>query len=58
MISRWRARWHITPANAVWIALPDPGALIMERRMLPGVKARAEQAAPPGLVHRHRVTRL
>jgi hypothetical protein len=33
LISRWRARWHVTPASAAWIALrawladcPDPGS--------------------------------
>jgi hypothetical protein len=44
LISRWRARWHITPASALWIALSDPGTFIMERKMLLGIKARAEQA--------------
>ena len=51
LISRWRARWHITPASALWIALSDPGAFIMERKMLLGIKARAEQAAQPELAH-------
>jgi hypothetical protein len=45
LISRWRACWHITLASAVWIALSDPGAFIMERRMLLGIKARAERPA-------------
>jgi hypothetical protein len=49
LISRWRARWHITPASALWIALSDPGTFIMERKMLLGIKARAEQAARPEL---------
>jgi hypothetical protein len=52
LISRWRARWHVTPASAAWIALSEPGAFIMERRMLQGIKARAEQAARPGLAQR------
>jgi hypothetical protein len=52
LISRWRARWHVTPASAAWIALSDPGAFIMERRMLLGIKARAEQAVWPGLARR------
>jgi hypothetical protein len=51
LISRWRARWHITAASALWIALSGPGAFIMERKMLLGIKARAEQAARPGLAH-------
>jgi hypothetical protein len=49
LISRWRARWRITAASALWIALSDPGAFIMERKMLLGIKARAEQAAQPEL---------
>jgi hypothetical protein len=49
LISRWRARWHVTAASALWIALSDPGAFIMERKMLLGIKARAEQAAQPEL---------
>jgi len=51
LISRWHARWHITPASALWIALSDPGTFIMERKMLLGIKARAEHAAQPGLAH-------
>jgi len=51
LISRWHARWHITPASALWIALSDPGAFIMERRMLLGIKARAERTPLPGLAH-------
>lgn len=53
LISRWRVTWRVTPASALWIALSDPGAFIMERKMLLGLKARAEQAARPGLA-RHR----
>ena len=56
LISRWHARWHITPASALWIALSDPGTFIMERRMLLGIRARAERAehAPrPTFAHYH-----
>ena len=35
----------MTLANAFWILISDPGPFIMERRMLKGIKARAEQAA-------------
>ena len=52
LTSRWRARWHVTPASAACIALSEPGAFIMERRMLLGIRARAEQAARPGLAQR------
>lgn len=45
LVSRWRVRWAPTPATAFWILLSDPGAFVMERRMLKGIKARAERAA-------------
>jgi hypothetical protein len=45
LVSRWRARWPLTPATAFWILLSDPGAFIMERKMLKGIKARVERAA-------------
>ena len=45
LIERWRADWEPTPANNFVIrALLEPGAFIMERRMLLGIKARAERA--------------
>jgi hypothetical protein len=45
LISRWRVNWPLTPATALWILLSDPGAFIMERRMLKGIKARAERTS-------------
>ena len=50
LISRWRARWLVTTASAPWTALPDPSSFATERRMLLGIKLRAEKAAQPGLV--------
>jgi hypothetical protein len=44
LVSRWRVNWPLTPATAFWILLSDPGAFIMERRMLNGVRERAERA--------------
>lgn len=45
LIERWRADWEPTFANTLVIrALLEPGAFIMERRMLLGIKARAEHA--------------
>jgi hypothetical protein len=41
LVSRWRVRWPLTPATAFWILLSDPGAFIMERKMLKGIQARA-----------------
>jgi hypothetical protein len=45
LISRWRQDWPFTPATAFWIAIADPGAFIMERKMLKGIKARAERSS-------------
>ena len=44
LVSRWRVSWSLTPATAFWILLSDPGAFLMERRMLKGIKIRAERA--------------
>ena len=51
LIRWWRARWHLTPDSALWMALSDPGTFIMDRKMLLRFKARAEHAAQPGLAH-------
>jgi hypothetical protein len=45
LVSRWRQDWPITPATAFWILISDPGAFIMERKMLKGIKERAERLA-------------
>jgi hypothetical protein len=45
LVSRWRQRWPLTPATAFWILVSDPGAFIMERKMLKGIRARAERSA-------------
>ena len=50
LISRWRARWLVTAASNPWTALSDPSSFATERRMLLGIKARAEKAAQPRLV--------
>jgi hypothetical protein len=42
LVSRWRMSWSLTPATAFWILLSDPGAFIMERKMLKGIRSRAE----------------
>ena len=52
LISRWRGRWLVTAASAPWTALSDPSSYVTDRRMLLGIKARAEQVTQPGLVHR------
>ncbi|HSP54439.1 MAG TPA: hypothetical protein VLS25_02530, partial [Dehalococcoidia bacterium] len=46
LVTRVRARvnrW--SPEAALWVALMDPGAYIMERKMLEGIKQRAEKMA-------------
>jgi hypothetical protein len=50
LVSRWRVDWPLTPATAFWVLISDPGAFIMERKMLKGIKARAERAVPTGNV--------
>jgi hypothetical protein len=41
LVSRFRADLPVTPASLVWIALCDPGAFVMERKMLKGIARRA-----------------
>ena len=48
LVSRWRVDWPLTPATAFWILLSDPGAFIMERKMLKGIRFRAEAAVQAG----------
>jgi hypothetical protein len=48
LVSRWRVDWPLTPATALWILLCDPGAFIMERKMLKGIRSRAEATAQSG----------
>jgi hypothetical protein len=45
LVSRWRVHWPLTPATAYWILISDPGAFLMKRRMLKGIRARAERSA-------------
>jgi len=42
LLSRWRNRWEATPATAIVIAMSDPGAFIMEQRILREIKRRVE----------------
>jgi len=44
-ISRWKQDWPRTPTASVWIAIADPGAFIMERRMLLRIRELAERSA-------------
>ena len=45
LVSRWRNKWgKITAANALMIALTDPGTFIMEQKMLREIRKRAERS--------------
>lgn len=44
LVSRWRNKWgKITLANALFIAITDPGTFIMEQKMLREIRDRAER---------------
>jgi hypothetical protein len=45
LVSRWRERWPRTAATIFWLLISEPGSFIMERKMLLGIKARAELQA-------------
>jgi hypothetical protein len=45
LISRWRQNWPRTPATFAWIAISDPGAFVMEQKMLRTIRRLAER--PP-----------
>ena len=43
LIARWRQDYEPTPANVIgWRVFTDPITFVMERKMLQGIKARAE----------------
>jgi hypothetical protein len=42
LISRWRQDWPKSVGTYVWIALSDPGAFLMEQKMLRRIRALAE----------------
>jgi hypothetical protein len=46
LISRWRLDLPKTLSTSVWIALADPGAFVMEQKMLRTLRDLAERAAP------------
>jgi hypothetical protein len=49
VIERWLADWNSSAQNFVFMrAFLEPGAFIMSRKMLLGIKQRAERATPPG----------
>jgi hypothetical protein len=44
LVSRWRAKFEITPATVLMIALSEPGTFIMEQKMLRTIRDRVESA--------------
>jgi hypothetical protein len=45
LISRWRQDWPRSAGTYVWIALSDPGAFLMEQKMLRRIRELAERMA-------------
>lgn len=45
LVSRWRQAWERGPATAFWLMISDPGAFVMERKMLLNLKARIERTS-------------
>ena len=45
LITRFRVRWGATGPQRVLLAIIEPGSFVMERKMLLGIKARAERLA-------------
>jgi hypothetical protein len=43
LISRWRQRWPKTIGRRVWMVIVDPGAFVMEQRMLRRIRDLAER---------------
>lgn len=48
LISRWRQDWPRTAGTRVWVALADPGAFVMEQRMLRTIRNLAQGARRGG----------
>lgn len=46
LISRWRQDWPRSIGTSVWIALSDPGAFVMEQRMLRRIRDLASARRP------------
>lgn len=42
LVSRWRMPRPSSPATRLWMLIADPGAFVMERKMLLGIRHRAE----------------
>jgi hypothetical protein len=50
-VSHWRQNWKVNGlASRFFVLLADPGAFVMEQKVLRGIKERAEAAFPRWLV--------
>lgn len=58
LISRWRQDWPKSPGTYVWIALADPGAFVMEQKMLRTLRRLAEREPRGGSTLRSRAEEL
>jgi hypothetical protein len=47
LVSRWRQAWKRGPATAFWLLISDPGAFVMERKMLLNLKGRVDASRAP-----------
>jgi hypothetical protein len=45
LVSRWRQRWARSLPTYAWVAVVDPGAFLMEQRMLRTIRDLAERGA-------------
>jgi len=45
LVTRTRIRWPITPGGILWLFVTEPGSFLMVRKMLLGIKRRAEQVS-------------
>jgi hypothetical protein len=50
LISRWRQDWPKTAGTYVWLALADPGAFVMEQKMLRRIRDLAEKDGAVGRI--------
>jgi hypothetical protein len=48
LISRWRQDWPKTASTYVWLAVADPGAFVMEQKMLRRIRDLAERTGRRG----------
>jgi hypothetical protein len=51
LISRWRQDWPKSAGTYVWIALSDPGAFLMEQKMLRRIRDLAERTRVAAVAH-------